>query len=113
MLLIGAWTGRPLPADQIRIRTADWILAYSAEYQDRVYGALDRKQFAEAGAAYQEFFQRFEPGPAQVLASRDPHLAAELADMHQECAQILAAAGQPGQAQAQLAQSRRLLALRY
>jgi 4-amino-4-deoxy-L-arabinose transferase-like glycosyltransferase len=111
-LLIAAWTGRPLASDQLRIRTADWILAYSVRYQDEVYGALDRKDWAHAGAAYLEFFRRYEPDDAQILASGDPHLAPELADMHHECADILTLAGQTASAAAEMARSRRLLSLR-
>ena len=110
-VLVGLWTGRPLASDQIEIRTADWILAYSVLYQDRVYGALDRKDWAGGGAAYVEFFDRYEPSAAQILASHDPRLAPELADMHQECAQILRMAGQGDAAAIQTERARQLLAL--
>ena len=110
--LLALWTGRPLAADQLLIRTSDWILAWSVEYQDRVYGALDRRDPAAAAADYQEFFARYEPTPAQILASNDPRLAPELADMHAECAQILRAAGRPDAAAAEVDAARRLLALR-
>ena len=110
--LLAAWTGRALAADQLEIRTADWILAYSAFYQDKVYGALDRKAWSEGARWYVEFFDRYEPAPAQILASRDPRLAPELADMHRECAQILKAAGETTGAAAQLDRANRILALR-
>jgi 4-amino-4-deoxy-L-arabinose transferase-like glycosyltransferase len=112
IVLLGLWTGRPLASDQQLIRTSDWILAWSVEYQDRVYGALDRKDPAVAGATYQEFFARYEPTAAQILASGDPRLAPELADMHAECAQILRAAGRVEAAALEADAARRLLALR-
>ena len=111
VLLIGVWTGRPLASNQIQIRTADWILAYSVVYQDRVYGALDRKDWAAGGAAYLEFFERYEPSATLILASQDPQLAPELADMHQECSQILKMAGQGAAAEIQMERARQLLAL--
>jgi hypothetical protein len=111
-LILAAWTGRPLASDAVQIRTADWILAYSVVYQDKVYGALDRKDWAGSGAAYVEFFERYEPTAAQILASHDPQLAPELADMHQECAKILEMAGQETAADLQRARARDLLALR-
>jgi hypothetical protein len=110
--LLGLWTGRPLADDQLLIRTSDWILAWSVEYQDRVYGALDRKDPAAAAADYQEFFARYEPSAAGILAANDPRLAPELADMHAECAQILRAAGRIEAAQLETDAARRLLALR-
>ena len=110
--LLTLWTGRPLAPDQLLIRTSDWILAWSVEYQDRVYGALDRKDPSAAAADYQEFFARYEPTPAQILAANDPHLAPELADMHAECAQILRAAGRLDAAALEADAARRLLALR-
>ena len=110
--LLALWTGRPLAPDQLLIRTSDWILAWSVEYQDRVYGALDRKDPAAAAADYQEFFARYEPTPAQILAANDPRLAPELADMHAECAQILRAAGRIDASARETDAARRLLALR-
>jgi hypothetical protein len=112
IVLLGLWTGRPLAADQRLIRTSDWILAWSVEYQDRVYGALDRRDPAVAGATYQEFFARYEPTTSEILASDDPRLAPELADMHAECAQILRAAGRLEAAALEADAARRLLALR-
>jgi len=112
VVLLGLWTGRPLANDQLLIRTPDWILAWSVEYQDRVYGALDGKDPARAGADYQEFFARYEPSAAQILASNDPQLALELADMHAECAQILRAAGRTDAAALEAEAARRVLALR-
>jgi hypothetical protein len=111
-LTIWTWTGRPLADDQLRVRTADWILAYSVVYQDKVYGALDRKEWANAGDAYLEFFARYEPSVPQVLASRDPQLIPELADMHAECAQILKLSGRTALAQTQTEKAQQLLALR-
>lgn len=112
IVAIGLWTGRPIADDQILIRTSDYILAWSVEYQDRVYGALDRKDPAAAGAAYQEFFARYEPSDTDIVNAADPHLAPELADMHVECAQILRAARRPEAADVQTDAARRLLALR-
>jgi 4-amino-4-deoxy-L-arabinose transferase-like glycosyltransferase len=109
---VAFWTGRPLADDQVLIRTSDYILAWSVEYQDRVYGALDRKDPAAAGEAYQEFFARYEPSYAEVANAADPRLVPELADMHAECAQILRAAGRSEAADVQLAAARYLLALR-
>lgn len=109
--LLLLWTGRPLADDQLLIRTSDWILAWSVEYQDRVYGALDRKDVASAGASYQEFFARYEPSLSEILESNDPQLAPELADMHAECAQILRAAGRPDAASVEVDAAKRLLAL--
>ena len=106
------WAGRPLAQDQLLIRTSDWILAWSVEYQDRVYGALDRRDPGAAGAAYQEFFARYEPTRAEIADSRDPGLAPELADMHAECAQILRAAGRPEAAAVQVDAARQLLGVR-
>ena len=110
--VLGAWSGRPLADDQLLIRTSDWILAWSVEYQDRVYGALDRKDPAQAAADYQEFFARYEPSAVEIVASNDPRLAPELADMHAECSQILRAAGRPEAAALEADAGRRLLALR-
>jgi hypothetical protein len=59
-----------------------------------------------------EFFQRYEPTVPQILASRDPQLIAELADMHQECAQILKMAGQTALMDAQLQKAHQLLSMR-
>jgi 4-amino-4-deoxy-L-arabinose transferase-like glycosyltransferase len=111
VLVVSAWTGRPLAADQRLIRTADWILPWSVTYETQVYGALDAKDPARAAAAYLDFF-KYEPSDAQILAAGDPQLAPELADMHNECAQILRLAGQPSLAEAQLLRARRLLELR-
>jgi hypothetical protein len=111
-LVAALWVDRPLAERQLLVRTSDWILPWSVEYQDRVYGALDRKAYAEAAAAYLEFFARYEPGTARILSSGDPGLAPELADMHRECAQILAAAREPALAAAQQEESRRILLLR-
>jgi 4-amino-4-deoxy-L-arabinose transferase-like glycosyltransferase len=111
VLVVAAWTGRPLAADQRLIRTSDWILPWSVTYESQVYGALDAKDPARAAAAYLEFFN-YEPTDAQIIAARDPQLAPELADMHRECAQILRLAGQPAQADAQLQRARHLLELR-
>ena len=111
-LVAALWIDRPLAERQLLVRTSDWILPWSVEYQDRVYGALDRKAYAEAAAAYLEFFARYEPGTADILSSGDPGLAPELADMHRECAQILAAAREPALAAAQREDARRILLLR-
>jgi 4-amino-4-deoxy-L-arabinose transferase-like glycosyltransferase len=111
VLVLGAWTGRPLASDQLLIRTADWILPWSVVYESKVYGALDAKDPATAAAAYLDFFT-YAPTDDQILASADPQLAPELADMHNECAQILRLAGQPSLADQQLQHARRLLALR-
>ena len=66
----------------------------------------------EAAAAYLEFFARYEPAASQILSSGDPRLAPELADMHMECAHILAVAGEPTLASQQQEASRRILELR-
>jgi hypothetical protein len=110
--VLALWTGRPLADDQVLLRTSDYILAWSVEYQDRVYGSLDRKDPAAAGAAYQEFFARFEPPFPEIAAASDPRLVPELADMHAECAQILQAAGRAEAAAIQFDAARRILALR-
>jgi dolichyl-phosphate-mannose-protein mannosyltransferase len=111
-LVAALWVDRPLAERQLLVRTSDWILPWSVDYQDRVYAALDRKAYAEAAAAYLEFFARYEPGTAQILSSGDPGLAPELADMHRECGQILAAAREPALAAAQQEDARRILRLR-
>ncbi|HYT77100.1 MAG TPA: glycosyltransferase family 39 protein [Vicinamibacterales bacterium] len=105
------WTGRPLADDQLLIRTADWISPYSAFYQMKVYEAGDAKHWAVAAAWYQEFFRKYEPSPTDIAASGNPTLAPELADMHRECAQLLQAAGDRVQANAQLVQADELLKL--
>jgi len=112
VLVAAAWIDRPLAQNQLLVRTSDWILPWSAEYQDRVYGALDRKAYGEAAAAYLEFFARYEPAASQILSSGDPRLAPELADMHMECAHILAVAGEPTLASQQQEASRRILEVR-
>jgi 4-amino-4-deoxy-L-arabinose transferase-like glycosyltransferase len=111
VIVAALWTGRPLAGDQVLIRTSDWILAWSIDYQDRVYGALDRHDPAAAGAFYEEFFARYEPSAQQIIDDGDPRLAPELADMHAECAQILRAAGRVEAAQVQIDAARRLVAL--
>jgi len=108
--VVALWIDRPLARDQVLIRTSDWILPWSVEYEGRVYGALDEKDPRRAADAYLEFF-RHQPTDAQITASGDPHLPAELADMHAECAQILKAAGRAREAEEQLVAARRLLAL--
>jgi hypothetical protein len=108
---VSAWTGRPLSSDQLLVRTSDWLVPWSVTYESEVYGALDAKNPAAAGAAYLEFFQ-YEPTEAQILASGDPRLAPEFADMHQECAQILRLARQPSLADQQLQRANRLVGLR-
>ena len=107
---VWTWTGRPLSADQRLIRTADWILAWSVKYEQEVYGALDARDPARAAAAYLDFF-KYEPADEEIVASADPQLAPELADMHRECAQILAASGQRTLAEAQLRRAEHLLSL--
>lgn len=111
VVLLGAWTGRPLADGQVLIRTADWILPYSVFYQDQVYGALDRKDWNAAASWYLDFF-RYEPSDAEILQSSDRTLAPELADMHRECAQILRAAGRETEAAQQIEAAQRILALR-
>jgi 4-amino-4-deoxy-L-arabinose transferase-like glycosyltransferase len=111
VLCVSAWTGRPLASDQLLIRTADWILPWSVMYESQVYGALDAKNPSAAAAAYLEFFT-YEPTEDQILASRDRQLAPELADMHNECAQILRLAGQTTLADQQLQRAQHLLTLR-
>jgi 4-amino-4-deoxy-L-arabinose transferase-like glycosyltransferase len=111
VLLIGAWTSRALAEDQLLIRTADWILPWSITYESQVYGALDAKNPGRAAAAYLEFF-KYEPTDAQILTSRDPQLPAELADMHNECAQILRIAGESALAEAQVQRAQHILGLR-
>ena len=108
--VIALWIDRPLARDQVLIRTADWILPWSVEFESRVYGALDAKDPGRAADAYLEFFRR-APTDAQIVAGGDPRLAAELADMHAECAQILKAAGRPREAEAQLLAARHVLDL--
>jgi hypothetical protein len=89
---------------------ADWILPYSVYYQSRVYSALDARDWSGAAAWYLEFF-RYEPTPAQILASNDPSLAPELADMHLECAKILRMSGQAHRAKAQMEKAQHILHL--
>jgi 4-amino-4-deoxy-L-arabinose transferase-like glycosyltransferase len=103
------WTGRPLADDQVLIRMADWILPWSVSYQTKVYEALDARDWARGGHLYLEFFRRYEPDEKQIVASGDPALAPELADMHRECAGILRMAGEPALAQAELDKAERLL----
>jgi hypothetical protein len=110
VVLIAGWTGRPLGGHQFLIRMADWILPYSVYYQPRVYSALDARDWSGAAAWYLEFF-RYEPTPAQILASNDPSLAPELADMHLECAKILRMSGQAHRAQAQMEKAQHILHL--
>jgi hypothetical protein len=108
VIVLAAWTGRPLSRQQVLLRTADWILPYSAYYQPRVYAALDRKEWSQAAAWYLEFFERYEPDPAWIAASDDRSLAPELADMHLECAEILKVSGQAALAQSQIEAATRL-----
>ena len=110
VLLLGAWTGRPPSRRQVLIRMSDWILPYSAYYQPRVTAAVDAGDWRQAGKWYLEFF-RFEPDVGRIVASGDPALAPELADMHMECARILTMAGEPALAQAQTDRAQRLVAL--
>lgn len=112
VVVVGLWTGRPLADDQVLVRTSDWILAWSVEYQDRVYGALDRHDLATAGVTYQEFFARYEPSWTEIANAADPRLVPELADMHAECAQILRAGGRADAAAVQEDAARRILSLR-
>lgn len=100
--LLALWTDRPLASDQVLVRMSDWILPWSVSYQTQVYDALDAHQWARGAAAYVEFFERYEPTDAEIIAAGDRTLAPELADMHRECAGILLRAGQPAQAQQQL-----------
>jgi len=111
IVLAAAWTGRPLGAHQVLIRMSDWILPYSVFYQRRVYDALDAKDLKTAGAWYLEFFARYEPSDATIVASDDTTLGPELADMHQECANILAASGQTTLAEAQRVRATQILQL--
>jgi hypothetical protein len=110
VFLLGLWMGRPLSSRQRLIRMADWILPYSAYYQPRVSAAVDAGDWHQAGTWYLESF-RFEPDAGQIVASGDPSLAPELADMHMECARILNMAGEAGLAQAQADRAQRILAL--
>ena len=111
LALLGSWTGRPLADDQVAIRTADWILPYSVVYQPLVTEAVDRRDWNAAATRYLEFF-KFEPTPAEILASDDATLASELADMHRECSDLLRLAGRTVEADAQVDQAHRTLALR-
>jgi 4-amino-4-deoxy-L-arabinose transferase-like glycosyltransferase len=111
VLAIAMWTGRPLANDQVLVRMADWILPWSVSYQAKVYDALDAKDWARGAGFYLEFFRRYEPAEEQIVASADPTLAPELADMHRECAGILRMAGQPALAQSELDRAERLLHL--
>jgi 4-amino-4-deoxy-L-arabinose transferase-like glycosyltransferase len=111
IVALNAWTGRPLAERQVLIRMTDWILPYSVFYQTKVYDALDNRDFAGAAGWYLEFFDRYEPDEGQI-ASGDPSLGPELADMHRECAGILKAAGQSSLADAQTARAERILRLR-
>jgi hypothetical protein len=110
VLLIGAWTGRPLSDRQVLIRTSDWILPWSVEYESRVYGALDARDPNAAANAYLEFFGR-TPTDAQIRASGDPSLPRELAEMRLECAQILRAAGRERESAAQVTAAQHLATL--
>ena len=75
-----------------------------------MYDALDARDWSRAATWYLEFF-RYEPDDARILASGDPTLGPELADMHRECASILKQAGQAALAQAQMERADQLLRL--
>jgi hypothetical protein len=103
-LVVGFWTGRPLPAGQPAISTTDWLTPFLARYEAPAREALEANDPRRHAQAYQEFL-RYAPdfsgmprsGPVLLHAS-DRELAQVFAGVHDVCARALHAAGEPGSA---------------
>jgi dolichyl-phosphate-mannose-protein mannosyltransferase len=89
--LVGAWTGQPLGPHQVIIRTSDWIVPFSALYEAPIEAAASGRQFRLAAKLYADYFDRYEPSLTDER--ENPGVAATLAAMHRQCAELFDAAG--------------------
>lgn len=99
-LVVGAWTGRPLPAGRPLIRTDDWLVPYVVRYQPEMQAAGERGDWAAAARACEAYFLD-APGGTALLTSGDPDLPPLMADIHMRCAAMWQRAGDAGRAAAQ------------
>jgi hypothetical protein len=106
VVLVGMWTSQPLGPHQVILRTSDWILPFSALYEAHIEAAASGRQFQLAAKLYADYFDRYEPSAADER--ENPDLAATLAVMHRQCADLFDAAGDPTSATTQRAAADRL-----
>ena len=106
ILVLVAWTGRPVAGDQT-IRAVDWLIPFRVRFEPEVRAALDAHDPARAASALLEYF-RDEPDPEQ-LWSADPAVFLMLGRMHADCALYLRDSGQAAQAREQTDRARPLL----
>ena len=107
-LLIGLWTGSPLPAGRPAIRTDDWLTPYLVRYQPRAQAAAERGDWQSAARACEEYFTE-APGRENAQAAADPQLPPRLADIHMKCATMWQHAGEEDRARGQAAAAEALL----
>jgi len=107
LVIVGSWTGRPLP-NRTLIASSYWLGPFYARYEAEARAALKAGDPARAASAYLGFFQ-YEPPLAQVASPGDTNLVQVLANMHADCATFLRAAGQSEQAIVQSEKARGLL----
>ena len=107
LMIVGSWTGRPLPNPTL-IASSFWLGPFYARYEAEARAALDGGDPARAASAYLGFFQ-YEPALAQVASPGDTTVVQILANMHADCATFLRAAGQSEQASVQSEKARGLL----
>jgi hypothetical protein len=105
VLLIGLWTGRPLPDDRPLIELNDWLTPFLVEYKFEVKAAMDAHDDGRAAAAYLAFlrlepdFSEFERAGGGLAKSSDREVARTFAQVHEVCGQFLKSAGQVGAAE--------------
>ncbi len=107
IVLLGAWTGRPLPADVPLISVTDWFTPYWTTYEGRVRALMAHDDMLGAARAMQESFQ-YEPefsemdrANGQLVNSSDRAAARAFAEMHGTCAALFARANDPSSADAE------------
>jgi len=101
VVAIATWSGQPLGPHQVLVRTADWIVPFSALYEAPIEAAARSRRFRTAAQLYAEYFRLYEPDP--VIVRENSGLRSELAAMHRQCAELFDAAGDGIDAAAQRA----------
>jgi hypothetical protein len=117
ILLLGLWTGRPLPADRPLVDLTDYLMPFLVEYQYEVKAAMDAHDDARAAAAYLAFlryepdFAGFERVGAALAKAPDREVARTFAQIHGVCGQLLRDSGQSEAAEAQFSRAATLTRL--